>query len=115
MLYGGCLVYRLVPSQDFERWLAHHKHDRAELERVEHEIMHVVQDPHTGKPLGFPGFHEKNFGPKRILYVIFDDLGAVFVVDVTDKKHQEEEIGMVRASMGEFRGVVLAALRQEES
>ncbi|RME53074.1 hypothetical protein D6783_03020 [Candidatus Woesearchaeota archaeon] len=99
-------------SERFKRWQDRHRHDMSELDRVERELKHIQDNPHTGKPLGIPCLHEKKFGNKRILYLYYDDLHAVFVIDVVDKKHQKQEISLIREHVHLFRDHIQKAFHK---
>ena len=74
--------------------------------------LHLAENPHVGKPLGYPYLREKKIGGRRVYYLIYDDLKLVLLVAVSDKKDQQATIDHIKGNLGEFRIVAEKIIKQ---
>jgi putative component of toxin-antitoxin plasmid stabilization module len=68
----------------------------------------------VGDSLGFKFFREKKIGGKRVYYLIYEDLKAVLLVGVSDKKSQQETIDEIKSKLTGYFLVVKDALKQHD-
>lgn len=71
----------------------------------------LEENPHTGKPIGFVWFREKKFGKYRLYFLIYEDLKAVFVVNLSEKKDQQKIINSIILHREEYRLEVIRFLQ----
>jgi len=92
-------MYKVFVTQSFEKSCA----KRLSLEEL-HKLKRLQQtylpvNPYIGDPLGFTFFREKRLGGKRVYYLIYEDLSAVYLVDISDKKDQQETINRIKNAL----------------
>ncbi len=63
----------------------------------------VAENPLAGKPLGVHWFREKKFGKMRVYYVVYEDLKGVFVVNLSEKKDQQQVINSIKSLFDVYR------------
>lgn len=71
--------YKVFHSSRFDRELA--KFDNHFQESVDKIEDQLVKNPYVGDPLSVKWFREKRIDKYRIYYIIYEDLGSVFVFD----------------------------------
>ena len=86
-------MYKVYHSERFDKELS--KFNKAFQIRVDKIENQLVDNPYTGSPLGVEWFREKRYGKYRIYYIIYDDLEAVFMVAISEKKDQQKVINTV--------------------
>lgn len=89
-------MFRVFRSEWYDKKLE--KLSFFEQERVKKFEEQLKQSPYQGKPLGYSFFREKKFNGKRLLFLIVEDK-AVFLVTLTDKKMQREEIKLIKKNL----------------
>lgn len=67
---------------DFKQW----------LENIEDQLK---ENPYVGDPLKVPWFREKKKGKYRVYYLIYDDICAVYLVGISEKKDQQRIINTI--------------------
>ena len=65
-----------------------------------------------GDSLGYRFFREKRVGGKRVYYLVYEDLKAVLMVAISDKKTQQETIDEIKSRLQDYYIVIQEALRQ---
>ncbi len=70
---------------------------------VKRIIDHLAKNPFVGKPLGAKWFREKKFGHRRIYYIIYEDMKAVYLVNLSDKKDQQAVINSIWLLLDEYK------------
>ncbi len=88
-------MYSVYRTQKFDKEMAKQlsQEEQGHIEKFEHEQL--VNDPYIGDPLGYAFFREKKLGGKRVYFLIYEDIKAVLMVGVSDKKTQHETIESV--------------------
>lgn len=86
------------------------KEEQKEIENFEKKQL--VNNPYVGDHLGYPFFREKKVSGKRVYYLVYEDLKAVLIVSVSDKKTQQETINEIKERLEEYYEVIKEALRQ---
>lgn len=62
------------------------------VEAIEKQL---VANPYVGDQLQAPWLREKKIGKFRVYYLIYDDLNAVYMVNISGKKDQQQVIDTV--------------------
>ena len=76
-------------SKEFQDW----------VDKIENQL---VENPYVGDPIRVPWFREKKKDKYRIYYLIYDDLKAVYVVGISDKKDQQKVINTIWLLLDNF-------------
>src|SRR3989344_7020079 len=93
--------YKLFRSVGFQEEIA--KYSKSFQERVDKIEDKLIYNPQYGNPLGTKWFRESRFEGYRIYYLIYEDLEAVFMVAISDKKDQQKTINTIRIFLEFFR------------
>ncbi len=84
--------------------------EQKEIENIERKQLTI--NPYVGDPLGYHFFREKKIGGRRIYYLIYEELKAVLMVAVSDKKTQQETIDEIKLHLQDYYEVIREAIRQ---
>lgn len=103
--------YKVFHSERFERELK--KHERILLDYVNNLEDKLVLNPYTGKPLGLEWFREKKLEKYRIYYLIYEDLGCVFMVAISEKKDQQKVINTIKLLLEYFKEELKRLIEKE--
>ena len=63
----------------------------------------LEDNPYVGKPLGVRWFREKKLGKYRMYYLIYEDLKAVYIITLSEKKDQQKTINTTRYFLTAYR------------
>src|SRR3989338_2360612 len=83
-------VNTLVEKADFRtQWYAKTKKDlgKSDISRIDAFETQLKENPYHGRPLGTTFFREKKFDGNRMLFLIYENKKAVFLITVSEKKH----------------------------
>ncbi len=94
-------MFRVFRSEWYEKKLG--KLDRSEQEKVDVFEQQLKRDPYSGRPLGYNFFREKKFDGKRLLFLVYAEHAAVFLVTITDKKAQQETIDVIKEHLDQYK------------
>ena len=72
-------------------------------EQIKNIEEQLESDPYVGKPLNVRWFREKRLEDKRIYYLIYDDLRAVYIITISGKKDQQKTINTIRLFLDKYR------------
>ena len=86
------------------------KEEQKEVENFEKKQL--VNNPYVGDHLGYQFFREKKICGKRVYYLVYEDLKAVLMVGVSDKKTQQETIDDIKSRLKEYYEVIKEAIKQ---
>lgn len=69
----------------------------SKLDNKEQQIVLAFENkiselPYIGKHLGVPYFREKKFNGKRVLFIVDNETERVLIINLTDKRTQDEDI-----------------------
>ena len=107
-------MYSIFHTRKFDRELDK-DFSHAEREEVGNiERKQLKENPYVGDPLGFQFFRKKKIGGKRVYYLIYEDLKAVLMIAVSDKKTQQATINEIRSHLKEYYEVVKEAIKQHD-
>ncbi len=87
------------------------KLDPCEQRRIKKFENSLKVKPYSGKPLGYRFFREKKFDGKRLIFLVYDEHKAVFLVTITDKKAQREEIEIIRHNLDKCKEELINAFK----
>src|SRR3989344_8061334 len=107
-------MYSVFHTRKFDRELdKEFTHtEREEVGNIERKQL--KENPYVGDQLGYPFFREKKIGGKRVYYLVYDDLKAVLMIAVSDKKTQQETINEIRLHLKEYYEVIKEAIKQHD-
>ncbi|MEK6967518.1 MAG: hypothetical protein AABX51_02725 [Nanoarchaeota archaeon] len=105
-------MYSIFRTQKFDKELLKQLSLEERNKVVNFEKKQLVSNPHVGDPLGYKFFREKKVGGKRIYFLIYEDVGAVLMVAISDKKTQQETIDQIRNNLNEYYSVIKEAIKQ---
>ena len=94
-------TYKVYQSKNFTDKLT--KLPKGFKEWIEKIQDHLVINPYVGKPLGVDWLREKKYGKYRMYYLIYEDLIAVFMVEISEKKDQQKIINTIRLFLNIYR------------
>ena len=66
------------------------------------KIRRLSENPHLGKPLKFNFVRELKAGKFRIYFIVFEKEVLVLMVNVSDKKDQQETINAIYSGLPGF-------------
>ena len=98
-------MFRTFRSEKYEKKLR--KLNNFDKTRVENFEQSLKQEPFIGKQLIYPFFREKKFNGKRLLYLVFNDHNAVFLVTITNKKLQQNEINKIKSNFNTYKEEII--------
>ncbi len=93
--------YKVFRSVGFQEEIV--KYDKNIQDRVDKIEDKLMYNPEDGNPLGTKWFRESRFENYRIYYLIYEDLQAIYVVAISDKKDQQKTINTIRLFLEFFR------------
>jgi len=105
-------TYKIYHSARFDKELE--KRNKDFCERVNKIENQLVKNPYTGSPLSGEYFREKRYEKYRIYYIIYDDMDAVFMVAISEKKDQQKVINTIRLLFDFFREELENLVRKED-
>tara|TARA_Y100000034_G_C6584094_1_gene253471 strand:- start:28 stop:357 length:330 start_codon:yes stop_codon:yes gene_type:complete len=104
--------YKIYHSSKFDTKLASFDHEfQKKVDKIEDQL---VGNPYLGNPLNVKWFREKRISKYRIYYVIYDDLKAVFMVAISEKKDQQKIINTIKLLFDFFRKEVESLIDEED-
>lgn len=98
------MIFRVFRSEWYEKKLD--KLEKSERNMVETFEQKLKIEPYSGKPLGYRFFREKKFGGKRVLFLVYEKHNAVFLITITDKKAQQNEIEMIKRNLDIYSDIL---------
>jgi len=72
----------------------------------------LTENPFVGDQLQIRSLREKRLREKRLYYLVFEDLQAVLIVAISDKKTQQKTINSILLRINEYRKYLLELLRE---
>jgi len=83
--------------------------EREEIQRI---VLQLAENPFVGDQLQIKSFREKRLREKRLYYLVFEDLQAVLIVAISDKKTQQKTINSILSRINEYRKYLIELLRE---
>ncbi len=96
--------YKIYHSSLFDEKIGNF--DAEFARRVDKIEDQLIENPYQGDPLNVKWFREKRIDEKRVYFIIYEDLDAVFMVAVSGKKDQQRVINTVRLLLDSFRNEI---------
>ena len=93
--------FKVYHSSRFDRELS--RRDKNFQERIDKIEDQLVENPYVGDPLNVKWFREKRYDKFRIYYLIYEELDAVIMVAISEKKNQQKTINSIRLLFSFFR------------
>ena len=87
-------TYKIFLSKTFENKLR--KKEKSFKHWLERTIIQLAANPFVGKPLKVKWFREKKFKKQRIYFLIYENFGMVYVVNLSEKKDQQKVINSIK-------------------
>ncbi len=81
-------------------------------ERIQNLFQQLKENPYVGDQLQIRVLREKRLEEKRIYYLVYDNLQAVLVVAISDKKTQQETINRILRYLNECRYLLEKILQE---
>lgn len=104
--------FKVFHSERFNRELK--KYERILSDYVNNLEDKLVDNPYTGKPLGFDWFREKRLEKYRIYYLVYEDLKSVFMVAISEKKDQQKVINTIKLLLDYFKEELKKLIEREK-
>jgi len=94
-------LFKVYRSEPFDEQIEKMPSDfRVWVEKIETQLM---QNPYAGKPLSFRWFREKKYGKYRVYYLIYENLAAVYMIALSDKKDQQKTINTIKLFLNSYK------------
>jgi len=94
----------VLSTKEFDTWeklLA-----REYQNQIAQLIKQLKQTWNVGKPLGYPFFREKKFGKYRAYFLVYEEIDAILLVTISDKKAQQETINTIKRDLGLYKDII---------
>jgi mRNA-degrading endonuclease RelE of RelBE toxin-antitoxin system len=72
--------------------------------QIENIFVQLKENPYVGDQIQIQIFREKRLKEKRIYYLVFDELSAVLIIAISNKKSQQKVIDYIIKNIGYYRG-----------
>jgi mRNA-degrading endonuclease RelE of RelBE toxin-antitoxin system len=95
------MAFRVFRSENYERKLD--KLDKGERDRVLKFEQELKVQPFSGKPLGYKFIREKKLDGKRLISLVYEEHQCVFLVALTNKKAQQQEINFIKTHLDVYK------------
>lgn len=83
--------------------------EREEIKRI---VLQLTENPFVGDQLQIKSLREKRLREKRLYYLVFEDLKAVLVIAISDKKAQQKTIDSILSRINEYRMYLIELLKK---
>ena len=105
-------MYAVFRTRKFDKEFVKQLSEKEQKEIERFEKNQLTSNPYVGDPLNYRFFREKKIDTKRIYFLIYDDINAVLMVGVSDKKTQQETIDEIKDRLKEYHEVIKEAIKQ---
>ena len=95
---------RVLSTKEFDTWEKLLPKDYQE--QIQGFIKQLKQNYNTGRPLGYPFFREKKMGKYRLYFLIYEDVDAVLLVTISDKKAQQDIIDTIKSQLDYYKELI---------
>lgn len=95
------MTYAVYTTEKFDKEVK--RFSEEEQNRIQKIFFQIRDNPYVGDQLRYRFLREKRLQEKRIYYLVYDDLQAVLVVAISDKKAQKETIDHIVQYFDEYR------------
>ena len=105
-------MYAVYGTQKFDKEFSKQLSPKEQREVKKFEKEKLTENPYSGDPLGYAFFREKKLGGKRVYFLVYDDIKAVLMVGISDKKTQQETIEGIKARLSDYYKVIKESIKQ---
>jgi len=99
------MIYRVHTTKRFNKEIE--KLSKEENKRIKNIYQQIKENPYIGNQLKIKILREKRLEEKRIYYLIFEDLQAVLMIAISNKKAQQKVIDYILENSKIFRESVI--------
>lgn len=103
------MVYSVFITETFEKIIS--KLSEKERRIIQKIFLQLKENPYVGDPIRYKFFREKRLKEKRIYYLIYENLSAVLVVVLGNKKEQQETIDNIINYLPRFKEYIEQLLK----
>ena len=82
--------------------------EREEIKRI---VLQLTENPFVGDQLQIKSLREKRLREKRLYYLVVEDLKAVLIIAISDKKAQQKTINSILLKINEYREYLIELLK----
>ncbi len=75
-------------------------------QRIESFISQLKVSYNVGNPLGYSYFREKKMDHLRVYFLVYEDLDAVLLVAISNKKTQEQTIVFIKEHLKDYLDII---------
>jgi len=93
--------YAVYTTENFDKELA--KLSQEMQRRINRIFFQLRDNPYVGDQLRYRILREKRLEEKRIYYIVYNDLEAVLVVAIGDKKTQQRTVDYIINHLVEYK------------
>lgn len=104
-------MYAIYRTNTFDKEYLKYLSKEQQKEVENFEKKQLIENPYVGDHLGYPFLREKKLSGKRVYYLIYDDLKAVLMVKISDKKTQQETINHIKIMLEEYSEIIKKAIK----
>ncbi len=97
-------MVRVVSTKEFDAWEKSLPKDYQD--QIEKIIKQLKETWQVGKPLGYPFFREKKIGKFRLYFLVYEDIGMVLLITISDKKAQQETIDKIKHELDIYKDMI---------
>src|SRR3989344_693400 len=105
-------MYAVFRTRKFDKEFAKQLSEKEQKEVERFEKQQLTINPYIGDPLSYRFFREKKIDNKRVYFLIYDDINAVLMVGVSDKKTQQDTINEIKGHLNEYYVIIREAIKQ---
>ncbi len=99
------MLFRIHTTKRFDKEVE--KLSNEETKRIKNIYNQLQENPYVGDQLQIKVLREKRLNGKRIYYLVFEDLWAVLMIAISDKKAQQKVIDYILDNINIFRESVI--------
>jgi hypothetical protein len=83
-----------------------------EREEIQKIVLQLTENPFVGDQLQIRSLREKRLREKRLYYLVFEDLQAVLIIAISDKKTQQKTIDSIISRINDYRKYLIELLKE---
>jgi len=107
------MVYVVYITENFEKEM--NKLSPSDIEIIKKIFLQLKENPYVGDAIRYKFFREKRIREKRVYYLVYDELSAVLVVALGNKKAQQDTIEKIITLLPEFKTYIKELLNKEDT
>ncbi len=107
-------MYKVFRTSRFDKELEKQLSKEEQKEVENFEKKQLTNYPYVGDPLSFRFFREKKVGGKRVYFLVYEDIKAVLMIAISDKKTQQATIDEVKNHLDNYYQIIKDAVKQHD-